>query len=398
MSPPLLAFFLAAFSIGTSELVIAGLLPTLAQDLDVTVPAAGLLISVYAVGVAVGGPVLAIATGRMPRRRLLLILMMVFVAAQFVCALAPGYWTLMLGRMIAAPSHGLFFGVALVLATGIVAENRRAFAISLVSGGVTIANLIGAPMGTAVGYAFGWRWVFLGCGLLVAVATVVVALVVPADRPGGKGAAPRTRLSDDIRPLRRPGVFLSFLMIIVSVTGYLVVFSYLSATLIEVTEVPVSIVPLVLVIAGVGGAIGTFTGGRLGDWQPMLTIVGAFALSAAGYVLMSVTARDAVLFSIATFALAVVAWTVVAPVQARIIQWSSDAPNLVSTLISTAFNIGIALGAWIGGVVLTQGWTYQQLPLLSAGLALTALVVAVVTWAVERRWPMVLPAPAATGS
>lgn len=382
LSPAIAALFLSAFAVGTSELLIVGLLPTLAADLNVSIPETGHLITAYALGVAIGGPILALTTTSIPRKRLLLFLMATFVAGQFLCALAPSYLLLMLGRLVTAASHGLFFGVALVIATNLVAEGRRGTVIALVSAGVTVASLVGAPLGTAIGNAVGWRWAFIVTGVLGMIAALVLVAFVPrADQPSVQ--APR--LSDQFAPLGRQAVFLSFVIIAIAVAGYLAVFSYLVPLLTSVTGVPLNAIPLMLAALGVGALIGNILGGRLGDWKPLPTVMGSLIGTGAAYVLMAQFAGSTVIMAVLLFLWALIGWTFVAPVQARILKWSSDAPDFVATLISSAFNLGIAAGAWIGATALTQGWSYAQLPWIGLAAVSLALMIAVASFAMERK-------------
>lgn len=390
LSPAITALFLAAFAVGTSELLIVGLLPTLAADLKVTIPETGHLITAYALGVAVGGPVLALTTTGIERRRLLLILMATFVAGQFVCALAPGYIVLLLGRLVTAASHGLFFGVALVIATSLVAEDRRGTVISIVSAGVTVANLAGAPLGTAIGNAVGWRWAFLAVGVLGVVAALVLFALVPRH---AKPAAQAPALRDQFAPLGRQAVFLSFAMIAIGVAGYLAVFSYLVPLLTSVTGVPLNVVPLMLAALGVGALIGNIVGGRLGDWKPLPTIIGSLLGTGAAYIAMAQLAGNAVVMTALVFLWALIGWTFVAPVQARILKGSSDAPDFVATLISSAFNVGIAAGAWVGATALTGGWSYAQLPWIGLAAVLIALIIAAISFALDRKVGLAAPSP-----
>lgn len=382
ISPAIAALFLAAFAVGTSELLIVGLLPTLASDLGVSIPQTGNLIGAYALGVAIGGPLLALATTSARRRPLIFVLMAIFIAGQFLCAFAPNYWLLMLGRVVTAMSHGLFFGVALVIATSLVPANRTGTVISFISAGVTVANLVGAPLGTAIGNAVGWRWAFVTTGALgLIAASVLFALIT---RGAGDASGTRMRLRDQFAPLGRQAVILSFATIAIAVAGYLAVFSFLVPLLTTVTSVPLVAVPLLLAALGVGAFFGNILGGRLGDWNPILTVSGSLLGTAAIYLVMPVVAGSIPLMAILLFVWALIGWTFVAPVQARILKWSSDAPNFVATLISSAFNVGIAAGAWIGAGALTQGWSYAQLPWLGFAAALTALLVTGLSFALER--------------
>ncbi len=281
MPLPLFALFVAAFAVGTTELVIAGLLPALAADLAVDIPTAGLLITGYALGVAVGGPILILATGRFPRRALLLTMMLVFVAGNVLCALATSYWLLMGARLVISASHGVFFGVALVTATRLVARGRQASAVSLVVAGITVANVVGAPLGTAIGNAFGWRmafWAIAGIGI---VATGALAALVPA-APGGGGRASLS-MAAEIRAVFRQPVLTSFAMIALGMVAFFVPFTFIVPILTGVTGLSTGMVPVLLFVSGVGGIVGNFVGGRLGDWKPMPAMIAILAIEVVLY-------------------------------------------------------------------------------------------------------------------
>ena len=383
MPLPLLALFLAAFAVGTTEFIIAGLLPLLAADLSVDIPTAGLLISGYAIGVAIGGPILSVATVSLPRRPLLLGLMVVFVAGNVLCALAPSYGLLLAARLVIACSHGLFFGVSLIIATKLVPKDRQASAISLVIAGITVANVLGAPIGAAIGYAYGWRMSFWAISAVGVVATIVLAWLIPRStekrsRPIGARA--------EFRAIARPSVLSSYAMIALVMTAFFVTFSFIVPLLNEVTGIPTSVVPWLLFVSGVGGVFGNLIGGRLGDWKPMAALVVIFATQLILYLIALVAVFDPVAMAIILFLWSLVGFSFAAPVQAKILKGASDAPDLASTLISTAFNIGIAAGAWLGGMALSDGWNYAELPWISIFFLAVALAVALISFFSERRY------------
>ena len=266
----LLVLTFAAFAIGTSEFIIAGILPNLAADFKVSIPTAGLLVSVYATAVAVGGPILALVTAQLPRKPLIVFLLGVFSIGQALCALAPSYSWLMAGRVFSACSHGLFFGAGSVAAIGLVTSQRRGMAMALFLGGITIANLMGVPAGTAIGNAFGWRWTFwtvAACGL---VATFATAWLLPGDRGQSEQA---TSLKDEFRAIRHQQVYLSYLVIFLVMVGSLAFATYQVPLMIAVTGISQEHTPLYLVISGVGAIIGIYAGGRFADWKLMPSLV-----------------------------------------------------------------------------------------------------------------------------
>ena len=383
MPLPLFALFAAAFAVGTTELVVAGLLPALAADLSVDIPTAGLLITGYALGVAVGGPILVLATGRLPRRALLMTMMMLFVVGNALCALATSYWLLMGARLVISASHGVFFGVALVIATRLVSRGRQASAVSFVVGGITVANVLGAPLGTAIGNAFGWRmafWAIAGIGI---VATIGLAVLVPAaPKVGGH---PSVTMAAEIRAVFRQPVLTSYLMISLGMIAFFMPFTFIVPILTGVTGLSTSLVPVLLFVSGVGGILGNFVGGRLGDWKPMPAMIAILALEVVLYLAALPAVHDPIAMGVVFFLWSLVGFSFSAPVQARILNAAHDAPNLVSTLISTAYNVGIAAGAWLGGVALNGGWHYAQLPGISAVFVAIGLAVALLSRVLDRR-------------
>ncbi len=382
MSPALLALFAAAFAIGTSEFVIAGILPAVSGDLGISIPTAGLLVSLYALGVAVGGPVLATFTGRFPRKLLLLTYVAIFTIGYVFCALAPNYAALLVARVVIALIHGAYFGTAMVVATTVVDESRRGFAVALILSGLTVANIIGVPLGTAIGTAFGWRMTFWAVAALGLVSFALIALLVPSDsaHEGRSG-----NLLAEIRVLSREPVYTSLAVIVLQTIGQFALFTYISPLLTDVSGIPLGVVPWLLLIFGIGSTIGVLVGGRLADWRLMASLTGILAAQIVIYTLMGV-------FVAAPWAMAmlVLIWgsTVFAfgsPVQTRILSSTQDAPLLAASLIPSAFNISIAAGAWIGGLMIDAGYGYHTLPWLGVAGALASTIIAYVSWVRERR-------------
>ena len=379
---PIFALFVATFVIGTAELIVMGLLPALAADIGVDIPTAGLLITGYAVGVAIASPVLVLVTGGMQRKLLLVIVMSVFVLGNALCAIATGYWMLVGARLLVACSQGVFFGIAMGIAMRLAPEGRQTTALSFLVAGNTPSQILGVPIGTATGTDFGWRATFWTVAAASAVAALVIWVLVP--RAGDEGAA-KSDLRAEIAAATRPVVLLCFGMIILFMTGVFAFFSYLVPLLTTVSGVPTAYVPWVLFGMGFVGFFGNLAGGRLGDWKPMATMVGILATFAVLLVILSqVTAIMWV-----TVTLLLLLWLTgfgfVAPVQARILKAASDAPNFASTLISSAFNIGIAGGAALGGAVIAAGWGYGTLPLVGAAAQCGAFGLLLTLAFVERR-------------
>jgi len=377
---PLLALAIASFGIGTTEFVIMGLLPNVAQDLSVTIPQAGMLVSGYALGATFGAPVLAVATARMDRRRALLLLIGIFILGNLLCALAPSYWLLMGARVVTAFCHGSFFGLGAVVAAELVAPQRRAQAIALMFSGLTLANVLGVPFGTALGQAFGWRaafWAVVGIGILAATALMVW---LPRNiRPQGPG------LLAEARTLGRSQVVLAMLISVISSASLFSVFTYITPILEHVTGVIAHNVTLILLLFGVALTLGNFVGGRLGDWRLMPAMIGILVLLIAVLAAFAQTNREVWTACANIFGWGILAFALISPLQMRVVNEASGAPNLASTLNQGAFNFGNATGAWVGGSALDHGLGYGELPWIGAGLATLALALTVLSYVLERR-------------
>ncbi|HSI42035.1 MAG TPA: MFS transporter [Xanthobacteraceae bacterium] len=390
MPLPLLALAMASFGIGTTEFVIMGLLPEVAADLGVSIPAAGLLVTGYALGVVVGAPVVAIITNGLPRKATLIGLSSVFVIGNLLCAIAPDYWTLMAARVVTAFCHGAFFGIGAVVAADLVAPGQRASAIALMFAGLTLANVLGVPLGTALGQAFGWRSTFWAVVLIGLLAVAAIALWVPAAIPHK-----RANIVQEFGVLGRPQVLLAMAMSVMASASLFTVFTYIAPLLREVTGISGNAVTVVLLLFGVGITIGNFLGGRLADWKLMPSLMAIFIGLAAVLVVLVFTSPFEALAVATVFVWGVLVFAVVAPIQIRVVDSAYGAPNLASTLNQGAFNLGNAAGAWIGGAGLTLGLHYQDLPWVGAALAVGALGVCVWSQALERRGIAAEPATAA---
>ncbi|HHY49560.1 MAG TPA: MFS transporter [Alphaproteobacteria bacterium] len=379
---------LAAFAIGTAEFIISGILPPLAGDLQVSLPTAGLLVTAYAVGVAIGGPLVSIFTARFPPKNVLIVVLATFAASQVLCALAPDYGLLLAARLLSACGHGVFFGTGNVVVAGLVPPDRRGGALALFIGGITVANLLGLPGGTAIGVALGWRATFIAVAALGLLAMAGIAALLPTT-PGESHEA--SSLRRQLRALRHHEVYLSYLTIAIVMTGALAFATYQVAMLIEVTRVDAAIVPLYLLLGGVGSMLGIYAGGRATDWKPMPWLIAILLLQALLAFLMLFALHDKLLMAITIFAYGIAGFAFSTPLQARIIHAAREAPNLASALISTAFNIGIAGGALLGAMLLNAGIGLAQLPAVGIATGLAAAVVAAISQHLDRR--SLSPAP-----
>jgi DHA1 family inner membrane transport protein len=380
MPVSLLALALSAFAIGTTEFVIMGLLPEVARDLQVSIPSAGWLISGYALGVAIGAPIMALLTAKLPRKKTLLLLMVIFIFGNIMCALSYSYDFLMLARIITALCHGAFFGIGAVVAANLVAPNRRASAVALMFTGLTLANVLGVPLGTALGQALGWRSTFWA----VTVIGVLSLLALYSKLPTVKDEQP-TDLKKELTALRGGGIWLSLLMTVAFAASMFALFTYIAPLLTEVTGVSSHGVSWTLLLMGVGLTLGNILGGRLADWRLPLTLTCTFLVIACFAALFSWTSHSMVPAEIILFLWAAAAFAAVPALQINVVTYGKKAPNLVSTLNIAAFNVGNAIGAWVGGVVIAQGLGLTSVPLAAAGIALLGLVLCLVTFSRSKR-------------
>jgi DHA1 family inner membrane transport protein len=379
MGLPLLSLAIAAFGIGMTEFIIMGLLPQLAEDLAVSIPDAGLLVSAYALGVVVGAPIMAVATAHAPKRPVLIALMGLFLLGNVACAIAPTYGWLMAARVLTAFSHAAFFGLGAVVASQVVPPGRQGQAIALMFMGLMLANVLGVPIGTAVGQVLGWRSTFWGVAVIGAVAMLALACWLPRDLQRNAGG-----ILQEFRALGRPQVLLAMLISTLSSASLFAVFTYIAPMLDQVTGITGQRVSLVLLVLGIGLTAGNLLGGRLGDWKLMPVVISLLIATAGVLVLMSAVAPIPAGAIAAVFAWGVTAAAVGSPMQMRVIRAAPGAPSLASTINQGAFNLGNAGGAWVSGLALTYGIPYQALPLIGAVIALAAMGVALVSWALDR--------------
>ena len=380
MQLPLLALAMASFGIGTTEFVIMGLLPEVATDLGVSIPAAGLLVTGYALGVVIGAPIVAIITNSLPRKATLIALSSVFVLGNLLCAIAPDYWLLMGARVVTAFCHGAFFGIGAVVAANLVPPKQRASAIALMFAGLTLANVLGVPLGTALGQALGWRSTFWAVVIIGLLAVAAIALWVPRNIPHSSG-----NIISEFSVLKRPQVLLAMGMSVMASASLFTVFTYIAPLLRDVTGLTPHAVTIVLLLFGVGITVGNIIGGKLADWRLMPSLMGIFVGLAAILVVMVFTAAHEAPAIVTIFVWGMLVFAVVAPIQMRVVDSAVGAPNLASTLNQGAFNLGNAAGAWIGGAALTLGVDYASLPWVGAGLAVGALGLCVASQSLEKR-------------
>jgi DHA1 family inner membrane transport protein len=366
----LFALALGGFGIGTTEFVTMGVLPEIAGGVGVSIPRAGQLVSVYALGVVVGAPLVAVLGARLPRRTMLVALMAFFTAGNLASALAPGFHTLMAARFASGLPHGAYFGMASVVAASLVPVERRARAVSMMMLGLMVATLVGVPLSTVLGQQLGWRSTYWTVAVIGCLTIVAVLRWVPQVH-ALPGASPRQELG----ALRRPQVWLSLLVGAIGFGGFFAVYSYITPTLTEVSGLAKAAVPIALALFGLGMTLGTIVGGRLADRWMLRTMGGGLASFLAMMLLFTLTAH-AVVPAVATVFLLGFTGTVMNPALAtRLMDVAGEAQSLAASLNHAALNVGNALGAWIGGVVIAAGFGYTSPALAGAGLAVIGLIV-----------------------
>ncbi len=397
MPVALWALAIGGFGIGLTEFVIMGLLPEVAADFGVTESVAGYLISGYALSVAVGAIGLTAALTRVDRKKALLGLMVLFIAGNLLSAVAPTYEVMLLGRVVAALCHGAFFGIGAVVAADLVAPEKRAGAISIMFAGLTIANVLGVPFGTFLGQAAGWRATFWAITAIGVVALAGIALLVPSrvgspdgvpapdgsTSPGTDRASGTTGLRGELKAFRSAQVWFSIAITVLGFGGMFGAFTYIAFTLTEVGGFTTASVPWLLVLFGGGLFVGNLVGGRAADRRLGTTLVVLFAALTVVLGVFALTATSQVMTVVSLVLMGAFGFATVPGLQMRVMSYAQGAPTLASGANIAAFNVGNALGAWIGGLTIAAGLGFTS-PLW-AGAAMTAVGLVVLLVAVRAR-------------
>ncbi|HEY9354768.1 MAG TPA: MFS transporter [Arthrobacter sp.] len=378
----LIALALGGFGIGLTEFVIMGLLPEVAADFRVSEATAGWLISGYALAVVVGALLLTAAVTRFERKPVLAVLLVLFVAGNLISAIAPGYGVMMAGRIIAALAHGAFFGIGAVVAADMVAPTKKAGAIAIMFTGLTAANVLGVPFGTMLGQAAGWRSTFWAITVIGVIALAGILTLVP--RTGHGDTAPGT-LRSELRAFRSGQVWLSILVTILGYGGMFGAFTYIAYTLTEVSGFAASAVPWLLIVFGVGLFIGNTIGGKAADRNVDRTLIVVLAILVVVLVAFALTAGNQVLTVASIVLMGGFGFATVPGLQMRVMTYAAGAPTLASGANIGAFNVGNALGAWLGGVTITAGLGYTSPIWAGAGITLLGLAVMVIAAARAKR-------------
>ncbi|MDX3780511.1 MFS transporter [Streptomyces europaeiscabiei] len=376
----LLALAIGAFGIGTTEFVIMGVLPEVAGDFGVSIPTAGFLVTGYALGVVFAAPIMTALGTRVSRRRMLMLLMGLFITGNLLSALAPAYSVMLLGRVVASLAHGAFFGIGSVVAAGLVASDRKAGALAMMFSGLTVANVVGVPLGTLIGQSVGWRVTFAGVAALGVVGLLGIARLVP------ETARPKdVRLRHELAAFKNVQVLLAMGMTVLGFGGVFAAITYIAPMMTHVAGFADSSVTWLLVLFGLGMVGGNLVGGKYADraLMPMLYVsLGALAVVLA---LFSFTAHDKIAAAVSVMLIGALGFATVPPLQKRVLDHAHGAPTLASAVNIGAFNLGNALSAWLGGLVIDAGLGYTAPSWVGAALAVSALVLALIAAMLERR-------------
>ena len=386
LNPALLALSIGAFGIGITEFAPMGLLPDIATGIGVSIPAAGLLVSAYALGVMLGAPLMTLATGRMKRRSLLIALMGIFTLGNLLSAVASDYAMLMAARVVTSLNHGAFFGVGSVVAASLVAPERRASAVAAMFMGLTLANVLGVPLAPWVGANFGWRTAFGAIAVWGLFTMAALRLALP-DMPRAEGAD----MLAELGVLRRRDALVALTLTAVGSAAMFTVFTYIAPILREETGAGTLFVTAMLIVYGLGLTVGNWLGGLFADKSIERTLIVALSALAALLVLFSVTMGSAAGAALTIFAWGVATFAIVPPLQMRVMDAASDAPNLAAAVNIGAFNLGNALGAALGGAVIGLGLGFPAVSLAGAGMALAGLAIVLAS---RRRQPALAPCAA----
>lgn len=359
----------SAFGIGTSEYIIMGLLSEIAEDLNITIPQAGSLVTMYAMGVVVGGPLLAILTMKLSRKTTLLFLMCMFIFGNILCAIAPNYHFLMIARILAALCHGTFFGIASVASAGMVKENKRSQAIALVFMGVSLANILGVPVGTHIGEMFGWRATFWLVSSIGVLSVFALLKSIPNNLP-----MPSGDIIGEFKILRHRRVFIPLLLSVLTSASLFTIFTYIDPILQRVSMVDKNTVIKILFWIGAGLSIGTLTGGKLGDKSLIKSLISIMILILITQIIMLYVNTKVIPMIATLFVWSITGFAVCPMLQSLVVEQAKGAPNLASTFNQSSFNLGNAIGAKYGGLLIHYGIEYKNLSAYASIITVIAIV------------------------
>jgi DHA1 family inner membrane transport protein len=376
----ILALAVGGFAIGTTEFMAMGLLPQVADGVGVSIPTAGHLISAYALGVVVGAPVLAFLGARLPRRGLLVALMVAYAGANALSAVAGSFGLLLLARFLDGVPHGAYFGVASLVAAGLAPRGREGRAVAMVMIGLSVANVVGVPAATWMGQHLGWRSAFWIAAALALLTAVLVTALVPSV-PGDAEATGRRELS----LFARPQAWLTLLAGAIGFGGMFALYSYIAKVVTEVGDLPDGAVPVFLLAFGLGMVAGTYVAGALADWSVFRSLLGSSLAMAVLLLVYAALARAGWYALVPAFLVAMSSSVLVVNLQLRLMSVAGDAQTLGAAMNHSSLNLGNALGAWLGGLVIAAGWGYRAPALVGSVLALLGLVILAISAMAARR-------------
>lgn len=380
------ALTISAFGIGTTEFVIVGLLPTVAADLAISLPSAGLLVSLYAIGVAIGAPILTALTNSIPRKKLLIYLMVLFVVGNTLASIAPSFTTLVIARVITGFAHGVYFSIGSTIAAALVPAHKRASAISIMFTGLTVAIVTGVPFGTFIGQQFGWRATFIGVAALGIIGLISSWILVP-DQIKNEGKS--SSLMAQFKVLANKHLILAFLMTALGYGGTFVAFTYLSPILQKITGLSDSMVNIVLMVYGIAIALGNLIGGKVANKQPLKALFWMFILQAIALFIFTFTANDPVLGMITLFIMGALSFSNVPGLQLYVVQLAEKhmpgTEDVASAFNIAAFNLGIAIGAYVGGLIVSSRLGLGATPWIGAILVVLAVIVTLISTKITKK-------------
>lgn len=379
------ALTISAFAIGTTEFVIVGLLPTVAKDLDISIPSAGLLVSLYAIGVAIGAPILTALTAKIPRKALLTSIMILFIIGNGLASIAPGFYTLVIARIVTGFAHGVYFSIGATIAASLVSEEKRATAISIMFSGLTLAIVTGVPLGTFIGQHFGWRATFIGVAILGIIGLLASMALIPKNLTNGEP----TSLKNQLKVLANKRLILAFLMTAFGYGGTFVVFTYLSPILQEITGLQEATVTIILLLYGIAIAIGNLIGGKVANKNPLKALLWMFGLQGLILLIFFFTMSNPVLSIVTLFFVGILSFASVPGLQLLVVQIAEKelpgTEDVASAINIAAFNVGIAIGAYAGGLIVTSSLGLENTPWIGALFLLAAVLITVYSIKISRK-------------
>lgn len=378
------ALTISAFGIGTTEFVIVGLLPTVANDLNTSISSAGLLVSLYAVGVAIGAPVLTALTSQIARKRLLIAIMLLFIIGNGLAAIAPSFILLILARILTGFAHGVFFSIGSTIAASLVPEDKRASAISIMFAGLTVAIVTGVPLGTYIGQNFGWRATFIGVAILGIIGAVASYFLVPASIKTSKPL----RIVDQLKVLKNRSILLVLSITALGYGGTFVTFTYLAPLLEEVTGFSANMTSVLLLVYGIAIALGNVIGGKVSNKKPGKALMVMFALQAIVLFILYFTASSQIWSVVTLFFMGILAFSNVPALQLYVVKMSEKylpgTEDVSSALNIAAFNVGIAIGAYVGGLIIESSLGVGATPWVGSILVIVGFLITLILYKKEK--------------